>query len=177
MDTKTETHWYAVSTRSRQEKVAAQFLESAGIPHLLPLVTEIRKWSDRKKTISIPLFAGYVFVQIPGTNETRVQVLKTPGVVQFVGIRGIPLAISEKEIRDIQSVLSSSIACSPYPFLNIGQRVRIVGGALDQVEGTLVGRGPGTKLVISVQLIQRSLAISVCDFEVEPVGEWHGAVA
>ena len=171
------TRWYAVSTRSRQEKVAAQFLQGAGISHFLPLVSEMRRWSDRKKVISTPLFSGYVFVQIPTDNEQRIQVLKTPGVVQFVGNRGIPSPISEKEIRDIQSVLSNSVACEPYPFLKIGQRVRIVGGALDQIEGTLVGRGSGTKLIISVELIQRSLAISVSDLEVEPVENWNGAAA
>jgi len=87
------------------------------------------------------------------------------------------LPVAEREIRDIHSVLSNSVACSPYPFLKIGQRVRIVGGALDQIEGTLVGRGSGAKLIISIELIQRSLAISVCDFEVEPVENWNGAAA
>jgi transcription antitermination factor NusG len=106
-----------------------------------------------------------------------VQVLKTPGVVQFVGIRGIPFPVAEKEIRDVQAVLSSSISCMPYPFIKVGQRVRIVGGSLDQIEGTLVGRGPGSKLVISVEIIQRSLAISVSDFEIEPVEKGNDVAA
>lgn len=177
MNTNQDARWYAVSTRSRQEKVAAQYLQGAGISSFLPLVTEIRRWSDRKKAISTPLFSGYVFVQILPANELRAQVLKAPGVVQFVGNQSSPLPISEQEIRDIHSILSSRVACSPYPFLKIGQRVRIVGGSLDQIEGTLVGRGSGTRLIISIELIQRSLAISVSDFEVEPVENWNGATA
>jgi len=169
--------WYAVSTRSRQEKVVAQFLESTGVSVFLPLITEMRRWSDRNKPVAVPLFSGYVFVQIPASNESRVQVLKTPGVVQFVGVRGIPLPVAEKEIRDVKAVLSSSISCMPYPFIKVGQRVRIVGGSLDQIEGTLVGRGPGSKLVISVEIIQRSLAISLSDFEIEPIEKGNNAAA
>ncbi len=175
--TQETTRWYAVSTRSRQEKIAAQYLQGAGIPHFLPLLNESRRWSDRKKIVSTPLFSGYVFVQISCDSEQRIQVLKTPGVVQFVGTRGVPSPISDKEICDIQAVLSNRVACAPYPFLKVGQRVRIVGGALDQIEGTLIGRGSGAKMIISVELIQRSLAITVSDIEVEPVENWNGAAA
>jgi len=175
--TKNDTCWYAVSTRSRQEKVAAKLLENVGIPTFLPLVTEMRRWSDRHKAVSVPLFSSYVFVQVPAMNEFRVRVLKTPGVVDFVGNRGAPLPIPEKEIRDIRTLVSTNVVCSPYPFLKIGQRVRIVGGALDQVEGTLLGRGSESKLVISIELIQRSLAISVYDLNIEPIGKCDGTAA
>jgi transcriptional antiterminator NusG len=144
-------------------------LESLGIPTFLPLVMETRRWSDRKKVVSLPLFSCFVFVQIPTSDELRVQVLKTPGVVNFVGNRGTPLPIPEKEIEDVRVLVATRVAYSSHPFLKLGQRVRIVGGALDQIEGTLIGRGPESKLVISVELIQRSLAISVYDFDVEPV--------
>jgi transcription termination/antitermination protein NusG len=169
--TKHEAHWYAVSTRSRQEKVVARQLENVGVAAFLPLVTEIRRWSDRNKPVSVPVFSGYVFVQIRAMDELRMHVLKTPGVVSFVGTRGIPVPIPETEIRNVRSLLANSVACSPYPFLKVGQRVRIVGGALDQLEGVLVGRGPESKLIISIELIQRSLAISVYDLEIEPIGK------
>jgi transcription termination/antitermination protein NusG len=161
--------WYAVSTRSRQEKTAASAIEHLGIQAFVPLVTEVRRWSDRKKAITVPLFPSYFFVRIPVSRDWQVRVLKTPGVVGLVGGPAGPLAIPEKEIDDIRSVLSKKLDCSPYPFLNLGERVRIVGGALNGVEGTLVGRGPDAKLVISIELIQRSLAVSVYGFEVTSV--------
>jgi transcription termination/antitermination protein NusG len=176
-DSKNDACWYALSTRSRHEKVVAKQLDNAGIPTFLPLSKELRRWSDRNQPVAVPIFPGYVFVQISAMNELRVQVLKTPGVVTFIGTRGVPISIPEKEIRDICSLLSTGMACSPYPFLRVGQRVRIVGGALDQIEGTLVGRGPESKLVISIELIQRSLAISVYDLDIEPVEKCDGAAA
>jgi transcription antitermination factor NusG len=164
-------NWFAVSTRSRQERVATRFLDSVGINTFLPSVTEMRHWSDRKQSVSLPMFPGYLFVRIAERPELRVQVLKTPGVVNFVCHGSLPVPIPQKEIDDIRTVLSERVSCAPYPFLRIGERVRIVGGALDQVQGTLVGRGPDSKLVLSIELIQRSLAIELHDFRVEPVFE------
>jgi transcription antitermination factor NusG len=165
----TEQHWYAVSTRSRQEKTAASAIGNLGIEAFVPLVTEIRHWSDRKKAITVPLFPCYFFVRIPVSRDWQVRVLQTPGVAGLVGNHSGPMAIPEKEIDDIRSVLSKKLDCSPYPFLELGERVRIVGGALNGVEGTLIGRGPDARLVISIELIQRSLAVSVYGFEVKPV--------
>jgi transcriptional antiterminator NusG len=125
----------------------------------------------------VPLFASYLFVQIPSSRESQVQVLKVPGVINFVGNQSGPLSIPEKEIDDVRSVLSQRVDCSPCAFLKIGERVRIIGGALDGIEGTLIGRGPDTKLVISIELIQRSMAVSVYGFNVKPVGNSRTAAA
>ena len=125
----------------------------------------------------MPLFASYLFVQIPSSRESQVQVLKVPGVINFVGNQSGPLSIPEKELDDVRSVLSQRVDCSPCPFLKIGERVRIIGGALDGIEGTLIGRGPDTKLVISIELIQRSMAVSVYGFSVKPVGNSRTAAA
>jgi transcriptional antiterminator NusG len=152
-------------------------LESLGIRAFLPLVEEVHRWSDRKKAVSVPLFTSYLFVQIPTSRESQVRVLRAPGVVNFVGNHAGPLAIPEKEIDDVRSVLSQRVDYSPYPFLKMGERVRIVGGALDGVEGTLISRGPDSKLVISIELIQRSLAVSVYGCDVKPVGNSHGVAA
>jgi len=168
--------WYAVSTRSRQERVAAAALRSADIPTFLPLVTEVHRWSDRKKVVTVPLFSSYLFVQIPVSSDLRARVLRTPGIVRFIGNQNGPIAIPKQEIDDVRSVLSQT-DCSPYPFLRTGERVRIVGGALDGVEGTLVGQGPGARLVISIELIQRSLAVSVYNYNVKPVGGPRGIAA
>jgi transcription antitermination factor NusG len=172
-----EGSWYAVSTRSRQEKVAAAALRSADVPTFLPLLTEVHSWSDRKKAVTVPLFPSYLFVQIPASSDLHVRVLKTPGVVGFVCNHSGPLAIPQQEIDGVRSVLSQRVDCSPYPFLRTGERVRIVGGALDGVEGILVGRGPKAKLVISIEVIQRTLAVSVYDLNVKPVVGPRGIAA
>jgi transcription antitermination factor NusG len=161
--------WYALVTRSRQEKHVAGMLARLDIPAFLPLMTETHLWSDRKKTVTVPLFAGYVFVHFPAHNEFALRVLKTPGVVRFVGNQRGPIPIPDKEIEDVRSVLSTKVGCSPYPFLKTGDRVRIVDGAMKGLEGTLIGRGPESKLVVSIELIQRSLAISIYGFNVEPI--------
>ena len=134
----------------------------------------MHSWSDRRKLVDVPLFPGYVFVQIPNTAEAKMHVLKTSGVVQFVGNRQGAVSIPDKEISDVRAVLERKISCSPHPFLQLGQRVRIRGGSLDGVEGILVGCDSASKLVISIELIQRSLAVSVYNFDVEPVGSCVG---
>jgi transcription antitermination factor NusG len=162
--------WYAVVSRSRHEKVAATALDHKGIVSFLPIVSEVHHWSDRRKLVEVPLFPGYVFVQIPNSAEAQLQVLKTIGVLQFVGNRQGPVPIPDKEIAAVRAVLEENVACSPYPFLQVGQRVRIRGGSLDGIEGILIERDSASKLVISIELIQRSLAVSIYNFDVEAVG-------
>ena len=169
-----ELCWYAVVSRSRHEKLAATALTNTGITAFLPVVSEMHSWSDRRKLVDVPLFPGYVFVQIPNSPEAQLRVLKTSGVVQFVGNRYGAVSITDKEISDVRTVLDQKLSCSPHPFLQLGQRVRIRGGALDGVEGVLVGRDSDSKLVITIELIQRSLAVSVYNFDVEPIGSCAG---
>ena len=169
-----EACWYAVVSRSRHEKLVATALTNTGITAFLPLVSEMHHWSDRQKLVEVPLFPGYVFVQIPSSPESQLRVLKTSGVVQFVGNRCGAVSITDKEISDVRAVLDQKLGCSPYPFLQLGQRVRIRGGSLDGVEGILVRRESDSKLVISIELIQRSLAVSVYNFDVEPVSNAAG---
>lgn len=168
--------WYAVWSRSRHEKMVASALTNVGVTTFLPLVTEMHHWSDRSKSVDVPLFPGYVFVQIPNSAEAQLQVRKTSGVVQFVGNQEGAVPIQDKEINDVRAVLEQRVSCSPYPFLQLGQRVRICGGALDGIEGVLIGRDSASKLVISIELIQRSLAVSVYNLDVEPVGGYVGTM-
>jgi transcription antitermination factor NusG len=170
VETTTELHWYAIVSRSRHEKLAAAALTNTGITAFLPVVSEMHSWSDRRKLVDVPLFPGYVFVQIRNSPEAQLSVLKTSGVVQFVGNRYGAVSITDKEISDVRTVLAQKLGCSPHPFLQLGQRVRIRGGALDGVEGVLVGRDSNFKLVITIELIQRSLAVSVYNIDVEPIG-------
>jgi transcription antitermination factor NusG len=164
-----EARWYAVSTRSRQEKTAASMLENLEVGHFLPLIEEERQWSDRKQKVTLPLFPGYLFVQIARSNELQLRVLKVPGIVNFIGNQGGPLAIPESEIESIRTALVHGYRCSPHPFLKAGDRVRVVRGALAGIEGTLIRCGVQTKIVISVEMIQRSVSIGATASDVEPV--------
>jgi transcription termination/antitermination protein NusG len=164
-----EASWYAVTTKSRQEKVVASMLDYLEVPNFLPLINEERRWSDRKQMVAMPLFQGYVFVRITTSGEFQLRVLKVPGVVDFVRSYSGPLTIPEREIQDVRAVLSHGVRCSPYPFLKAGDRVRVVRGPLAGMEGTLIRSGSQSKLVISVEMIQRSVAVSVCEPDVAPV--------
>lgn len=161
--------WYAVLTRSRQEKIAASMLDYVAVANFLPLITQERRWSDRKQTVSLPLFPGYLFVRIVRSSDVLLRVLKVPGVVDFVRNRNGPMAIPESEIENVQAALSHGDGCSPHSFLKVGDRVRVVRGALTGVEGTLIRCGSQSKLVISVEMIQRSVAVNVDSSDVEPV--------
>jgi transcription antitermination factor NusG len=172
-----EVSWYAVLTRSRQEKASAAALRSVGVTTFLPLVTETHRWSDRKQKVTVPLFPSYLFVQIPFGSDLKIRTLRTPGIVRFVGDHTGALAIRDEEIQYVQTLLSQERSYAPYPYLRLGQKVRIVGGALDGIEGTLIDKGPKTRLVISVELIQRSLAVSAYGLQVEPVSSERDVAA
>lgn len=161
--------WFAVHTRSKCEKKVAMQLGEMQINCFLPTVQEVRLWSDRRKVIAQPLFPGYVFVRIPAEDRTRVSVLRTNGVVGFVGIQRQGIPIPDVEIENIQILLSSKVPFEPYPFLRVGQRVRVRGGYLEGVEGILAAKNSDRSVVISVDLIQRSLAVRVAGFDLEPV--------
>jgi len=162
--------WYALHTRSRHEKRVASELEQKGISSFLPLVTQMRKWSDRRMKVDLPLFSCYVFVNITKSPETRVSVLRTPGVLTIVGGNHLASPIPDREIEQIQTILERKVPFSAHPFLEVGQRVRIRGGALDGLEGVLSRFKGHDQLVVSVQTIQRSLSVTLGGYDVEPVG-------
>ncbi|HEX5412996.1 MAG TPA: UpxY family transcription antiterminator [Terriglobia bacterium] len=161
--------WFAVHTRSKCEKKVASQLDELQIKCFLPITKEIRTWSDRRKVIDQPLFPGYVFVRIPSEDRVRVSVLRTSGVVSFVGVQGQGIPIPDPEIENVQALLSSRIPFEPYPFLCVGQKVRIRGGYLDGIEGILAAKNSDWSVVISIDLIQRSLAVQVSGFDLEPI--------
>lgn len=160
-------NWYAVLTRSRQEKVAASMLDALGIPNFLPLINERRQWSDRKQVVNVPLFPGYLFVRIPKLCEIRLCVLKVPGIVTLIGNHSGPQAIPDAEIESVRVALSHRAQPTPYQNARIGDRVRIFRGVLAGVEGTLVRSGSGDSLIISVEAIQQSIAVHVDSSDVE----------
>jgi transcription antitermination factor NusG len=161
--------WYAVQTRARHERVVFQRFRDKGLTTFLPLVTEVRRWSDRQKTLEIPLFSCYVFVRIMNTNEDRLRVLRTNSVFDLVGVARQGTPIPDEQIDAVRTIVEERVNWQSYPFLKIGQRVRIRSGALDGVEGILVARNGRESLVVSVELIQRSLAIRIDGYSVEPI--------
>jgi transcription antitermination factor NusG len=160
-------NWFAVWTRSRQEKVAASILSTVGVPHFLPLKSEIRQWSDRKQTVSVPLFSGYLFVRMNPNKDSRLQVLKVPGIAGFVGNSTGPLPIPDRQIEDIRTVLSRRVECTALPQLEEGDRVRVVRGPLAGIEGRLARGNSPSRLLISIELIHKTLAVSVSRDDVE----------
>jgi transcription antitermination factor NusG len=164
-----EGNWYAVQTRARHEKMVEQRLVERGVTTFLPLVSEVHRWSDRKKTVQMPLFTNYLFAKLAPTNVDRLRVLRVDGVLNLVGARCEGTPIPEEQIVAVRTLVEERLPWFPHPFLKIGQRVRIRGGALDGLEGILVSRNGGRNLVISVDAIQRSLAVSVEGYNVEAV--------
>ena len=163
-----EACWYAVWTRSRQEKEAAATLSALGIRNYLPLTSELRQWSDRKQMVEVPLFSGYLFVCI-SMLSSKLPVLKVPGIVAFVGNLSGPCPIPHEQIEDIRTVLTSRIEYSVHHFLHKGDRVRVVRGALAGVEGTLERAGSGSRLLISIAMIRQSISVNVLREDVELV--------
>ncbi|HTV58555.1 MAG TPA: UpxY family transcription antiterminator [Verrucomicrobiae bacterium] len=162
-------HWYAAWTRSRHEKkVTSQFRER-GWESFLPLVPEIHWWSDRRKIVDMPLFPGYTFLRSPASSPIREQAVRLPGVVSLVGWNGVPVPIPDREIENVQSLLARRVRLRPYQFLPAGRRVRIRGGALEGIEGVFVSSGTERNLVVSVELIQRSVAMRLEGYDVVPV--------
>jgi transcription antitermination factor NusG len=164
-----EARWYALKTRSRHEKVVAHQLQNQDITTFLPLIPQVHRWSDRKKMVQVPLFPGYAFVRVVPSAAEYVRILRVHGVSNFVGVRGQATPIPEKQIVDIQLLLTSNAAYSICPFLKVGQKVRIRGGCLDGVEGLLLARNGDRNLLISVEPMQRSLAVNIEGYDVEPI--------
>ena len=164
-----QARWYAVRTRSRHEKLVARQLENQGIQSFLPVVNKINQWSDRRKEVQEPLFSGYTFVRLDHSSSDRVRVLQTQGVVQFVGVHGVGVPIPDQEIENINTLLASKVGYQERPFLYVGQRVRVCGGALDGLEGIFTAENNDQSIVISVGLIQRSLSVRVAGYNVEPL--------
>jgi transcription antitermination factor NusG len=154
-----ERQWFAVRVRPRYEKLVATSLKNKEIEEFLPLYKVRRRWSDRLKELEKPLFHGYVFCRL--NPIYRLPVLTTPGVIHFVGIDKEPIPIEESEIDGLRAIISSGLPALPWPFLRVGQRVRIERGPLQDVEGILAHVKGHHRLVVSVALLQRSVAVEI----------------
>ena len=162
-----EPRWYAIYTCSRHEKRVSEQLESKVIEHFLPLYESVHHWKDRRVRVQLPLFPGYLFVHIPLSR--KIQVLEVPSVVRMVGFHGAPAALPEEEIVSLRSGLSGNLRVEPHPYLTVGRRVRVVRGPLAGREGIMVRKKDRLRLVISIDLIMRSMAVEVDAADVEPL--------
>jgi len=162
-----DARWYAVQTRSRHERVVAAQLRERDVSTFLPMITQIRRWSDRRKLVEFPLFSGYVFVHAAVSPQIRRIVLFSRGVAGFVAMQGEPLPIPDEQIDNVRKILTKNIACASHPFLKVGQRVRIRGGSLEGLEGILVAHNGDRKLVISVHAVERAFSIRLEGYAVE----------
>jgi transcription antitermination factor NusG len=161
--------WFALHTRSRHERVVEHRLREQGMETFLPTVREVHRWSDRKKTVEVPLFSCYVFVRCSLSPEDRTRVYRVESALGFVGVRGAGIPIPDEQIEGVRSVLSQTAPWRSHPFLKVGQRVRVCGGAMDGVEGVFLSENGDHSLVISVDVIQRSLAVRIDGYDVKPV--------
>jgi len=157
--TETSLPWFALRTRSNFEKVAAIALENKGLTPYLPTYRSRRRWSDRVVIADMPLFQGYVFCRFDPLN--RLPVLTTTGVISIVGCGTEPASVDDKEIEAIEAILLSGLATEPCPFLREGQMVRVRRGSLTGVEGILTKKKSDFRLVISVTMLQRSIAVEI----------------
>lgn len=159
--------WYAAYTCSRHEKRIAQQLQERGIEHFLPVYRSVRRWKDRKKEIELVLFPGYVFVHLELIH--RLEVLQLPGVVRFVSFNGHPAALPGSDIEALRNGLAHNVLLEHHPFLNVGQRVKVVYGPLTGAQGILVRRRNNARLVISIEAIMRSVALEIDEADIAPI--------
>ncbi len=164
----TRLKWLALYTRSRHEKLVNRELQKKGIESFLPLRKVTRSWSDRKKLIEEPLFKSYLFVRIPWLK--KFEVLNTVGAVSFVGTRpSEPVEVSEKELWSVRRFLEENIQIDPFPYLKEGERVYIRSGPFKGAEGFIIRKGRHCRLVISLDLLMRSVSVEIDEACVEPL--------
>lgn len=166
--------WYALQVRTRWEGSTATLLSGKGYQTFLPTFKAGKRLSGETGDLSAPLFPGYVFCQFDTHN--RLPVLVTPGVIAVVGRGRIPVPVEDSEIEAIQAMVSSGLRTEPWPYLEIGQRVRIEGGALSGLEGILASFKGSFRIVVSVSLLQRSVALEIDRFRVSPIESVRTAI-
>jgi transcription antitermination factor NusG len=162
-----EEHWYAAYTSANHEKRVTKELHNREVQHFLPVYSSVRRWKDRRVTLDLPLFPGYVFVRI--SLSDRLRVLQIPSVVHLVGFGGQPAALPDEEINILRSGLSERFRAEPHPYLTVGRRVRVKSGPLAGLRGRLVRRKNKLRFVVSMELIMRSIAVELDESDLESV--------
>jgi transcription antitermination factor NusG len=160
--------WFALQVRTRWESSTAVLLSGKGYQTLLPTYQTKRRWNGGLQEVTKALFPGYVFCQFDA--QKRLPVLITPGVISVVSSARIPLPVDESEIAAIQKVVSSGFQAEPWPYLEVGQKVRIDSDSLEGLEGILVNFKGNHRIVVSVSLLRRSVALEIDRSRVTPIG-------
>ena len=169
LSTESQSNWYAVTTRSRHEKVVAEQLWQKGIESFLPLRTVLSKWKDRYKKVKFPLFSGYLFVNVSIT-ERRLDIIKIPSIASIVGLNGHPLPIPREQINSVKRLVFSTLPYDPYPYISKGNKVEIIRGALKGLRGILIEKKSSYCFILSVNLIQQAVSCEVNCHDVENTG-------
>jgi len=151
--------WYALIVRPRHEKAVARDLRLRGLEEYLPLYRARRQWSDRVKSIELPLFPGYVFCRF--SFRSRFQAVTTPGIVSVVGFGAGDVPVDESQLPAIRNLAASELPIEPCPYLRAGNPVRIEHGALAGLNGILVREKGSCRVVVNVELLQRAVAVEV----------------
>jgi transcription antitermination factor NusG len=163
----TTMHWYAAYTCAQHEKSVARQLQVRTIECFLPLYEKLSRWKDRRMKVQLPLFAGYVFVRL--SSQDKFRALQVPGMVRLVGFGGYPTPLPDDEIQALRDGLSASLGAEPCPYVQIGRRVRVKSGALAGLEGTVLKKKSGLRFVVSLHLIQRSIAVEMDEGDLGPI--------
>jgi transcription antitermination factor NusG len=159
--------WYALTVKPRHERTTAQHLHHLGLEEFCPTYKSKRRWHDRTKDLDVHLFPGYVFCRF--SYPERLSVLNTPGVTAIVGFGKTPAPIPPDEIGALQQIVASGAPAAPWPYVRIGQKVRIEEGVLSGVTGTLLREKDVWRVVVCVELLQRSVAVEIDRRVLSPV--------
>jgi len=163
-----EEKWYAVYTWANHEKRVAEHLEQRQMRSFLPLYRAMHRWKDRRKEVELALFPSYVFVHL--SLQHRLRVLEIPSVVHLVSFQGKPAPLPAHEIEKLRQGVNGRVRMGPHPYLQAGQRVRVRSGPVAGLEGILVRRKEGARLVVSIEILMRAVALEIDEADVEAVG-------
>lgn len=170
-----ERLWFALTVKSRHEKMVTQLLTNKGYETFLPLYTRRHQYARRARQFELPLFPGYLFCRFDAA--ACLPVLTTPGVLRVVGSGRAPVPVDNGEIAALQKAIAAKVTMTPYPYWRSGQRGRITSGALAGVEGVVVSGKQPMKLILSVSLLQRSVLLEIDASRVDLEAETHACAA
>src|SRR5580765_730663 len=172
-DTGSQMFWYAAYTSSRHEKTVAEHLRQREVECFLPLYETVRRWNNGRHRVQLPLFPSYVFVRMGVRDKLRV--LQVPGLSQLVSFQGSPAVLPDAEIETLRSALAAGVPAQPYRYLSVGSRVEICTGPLQGMKGILLRHQGQFRVVLSVEMIMRSIVVEVEASDVEALdrsGSW-----
>lgn len=162
-----ETRWYAAYTCANHEKRIAEQLHIRGVEFFLPLYDTVRRWKDRRVRLQFPLFPGYIFVHMPWGHQLRI--VQVPGVVRLVGFGSVPSPLPDEQVETLRNALALKVGTTPHPYLTVGRHVRITSGSLAGMTGILLRNKNSYRVVLSLELIRRSMAVEVDVADIEPI--------